>query len=379
MLKNPFQYGGLVGGSFFCNREKERADIAAAIRNGDKIFLHAERRLGKTSLVQEVLRNLPQNRYASAYIDLWPTDGAESFTLTTARAIAESMSDTADQILNIAKQLFSRLAPSITTDAEGKPKVTFGIASGANSGPELEEVLSAPEKIARRGKRQVAIVFDEVQQILEYGSDMVERQLRSIIQQQTGVSYIFLGSRKHLIQRMFLDRSRPLYRSAGHYPLGPIHTEHWIPFIEQKFNEGGRSISREVIEEVCRLSEGHPFYTQHICHALWELSETRRPVTVDLTTEAVDLLIDRESYAYTALWESLTTNQKRFLRGLASEPPGIQPYSGAFVHKYGLASASNSQRSAEVLLNRDLIDRDRESFIIVDRFFRIWILRRQIQ
>jgi len=30
------------------------------------------------------------------------------------------------------------------------------------------------------------------------------------------------------------------------------------------------------------------------------------------------------------------------------------------------------------LLNRDLIDRDRESFTIVDRFFRIWILRRQI-
>jgi hypothetical protein len=378
MLVNPFQYGSLVEGSFFCNREQEQADLTAHIHNGDKIFVHSERRLGKTSLVQQVLHNLPPKRYASAYVDLWPTDGEQSFTLATARAIAESMSGTVEQVLEVAKQLFTRLTPTITTDAEGKPRVNFGIAAGAQPGPDLDEVLAAPEKIAKRGKRRVVMVFDEIQQILEYQGDFVERKLRSIIQHQTGIAYIFLGSRKHLIQRMFLDRSRPLYRSAGHYPLGPIATKHWLPFIEKKFNEGGRSISREVIEEVCRLSEGHPFYTQHICHALWELSETKRPVTVDLTTEAVNILIDRESYAYTAMWESLTINQKRLLKGLASEASGAKPFSGAFVQKYGLTSPSNSQRSADALLNRDLIDRDRESFTIVDRFFRIWILRRQI-
>jgi hypothetical protein len=90
-------------------------------------------------------------------------------------------------------------------------------------------------------------------------------------------------------------------------------------------------------------------------------------------------LLDRESYAYTALWESLALNQKRLLRGLASEPAGVKPFAGAFIRRHGLGSASNSQRAVQSLLNRDLIDRDNGSFLIGDRFFRIWIERRQVQ
>ena len=37
-------------------------------------------------------------------------------------------------------------------------------------------MLAAPAKIAERGKRKVVIVFDEVQQVLEYESDLVERR-----------------------------------------------------------------------------------------------------------------------------------------------------------------------------------------------------------
>ena len=63
-------------------------------------------------------------------------------------------------------------------------------------------MLVAPAEIAVRGNRKVVVVFDEFQQILEYGGGMVERRLRSIIQNHEDVSYIFLGSRKHLIQKV---------------------------------------------------------------------------------------------------------------------------------------------------------------------------------
>jgi hypothetical protein len=376
-MNNPFQYGGIVEGAAFCNRKKEMADLAAGIENCEKLFLYSERRLGKTSLVQTVLRGLPKGRYAAAYVDLWPTDGERAFAAPTAQAITESMSSTAGQLLDIATRLFGRLAPSITTDAEGKPRVTFGLSRSGRPGPEIEEVLAAPAEIAQRGKRKVVVVFDEFQQVLEYESDMVERRLRSVIQKHRDVSYIFLGSRKHLLQKMFLDRSRPLYRAAGHYPLGSIETKHWIPFIGKKFREGEKPIADDAIRAVCELTEGHPFYTQHLCHALWDLCEPGEPVTELLIEDAIKVLLDRESYAYTTLWESLALNQTRLLRGLASELAGVKPFGGAFIGRYGLGSASNSQRAVEGLLNRDLIDRDNGSFLITDRFFRIWIGRKQ--
>ena len=48
---NPFKYGNVVLGNDFCNRSKEQKEILSAIKNGDKIFIYSERRLGKTSLI----------------------------------------------------------------------------------------------------------------------------------------------------------------------------------------------------------------------------------------------------------------------------------------------------------------------------------------
>lgn len=190
-MKNPFRYGGVVGGAAFCNRKKELQDLLRAMENSEKVFIYSERRLGKTSLVRSALQGLPKRQYCTAYVDLWPTDGEDSFIAATARAIAESMSTTADQLLDVAKEFFGRLAPSIGVDHEGKPRITFGVSTANQPGPEIEEVLAAPAKLAARGKQKVVVVFDEVQQILEYGSDIVERRLRTIVQKHDGVPTFF--------------------------------------------------------------------------------------------------------------------------------------------------------------------------------------------
>lgn len=208
---------------------------------------------------------------------------------------------------------------------------------------------------------------------MEYGGDQVERKLRSVIQNHQQVSYLFLGSRKHLIQKMVLDRNRPLYRAGGHYPLGPIAEEHWQPFIGDRFTQAGKDIHREHIHGVCQLTQGHPFYTQHLCHALWELCEPKASVNTEMLRAALKVLVDRESYAYTTVWESLTQSQKRFLKGLASEPARVKVFGGEFVSRYGISSASNAQRVVQALLAKDIIDRDNGSFLISDRFLRLWI------
>jgi hypothetical protein len=256
--------------------------------------------------------------------------------------------------------------------------LTFGISKHAELGPALDEVLETPAKIAAKGKLSVVVVFDEFQQILEYGNDQVERKLRSVIQNHRHVGYIFLGSRKHLIQKMFMDRSRPLYRAGGHYPLGPIVEEHWQPFIRKRFADADKVISKQHIHDVCELTHGHPFYTQHLCHVLWELCEPKAEVTEQMIQSAVRVLLERENYAYTTLWESLTIPQKRFLNGLAGESAGVKVFAGEFVRRYGLGSASNVQRAVDGLLERDIIDRDNGSFLITDRFFRLWIQAAQV-
>lgn len=377
-MRNPFEYGGVVMGTAFCNRRKEVADLARAMSNAEKLFIFSERRMGKTSLVRAALRRLPKREWVSAYVDLWPTDNEAMFVTAVAKAITESMSNTAGKALKIAQTFFGSLTPSITVSDDGKPVLKFGIAPNSHPGPVLNEVLEIPQRIARERGFGVVIVLDEFQQIFEYADDRVERKLRSVIQNHRDVAYLFLGSRKHLIEQMMVDRSRPLYRSGGHYPLGPIDEKHWQPFIQRRFTDAGKKIAEDRIHELCVMTQGHPFYTQHLCHALWERCEPDREVTANLLHLAVETLLERESYAYSTLWDSLTTAQRRLLRGLAGEDAGVQVFSGGFIQSKGLKSASTVQRAIATLLARDLIDREGNSYFITDRFFRLWVQHRQM-
>src|SRR5215470_8966183 len=77
------------------------------------------------------------------------------------------------------------------------------------------------------------------------------------------------------------------------------------------------------------------------------IMRTKRAVTNEMIRAAVRILLDRETYAYTMLWESLTIPQKRFLKGLAAEAAGVKVFGGEFVSRYGLGSPSNAQRVVE--------------------------------
>ncbi len=98
-----------------------------------------------------------------------------------------------------------------------------------------------------------------------------------------------------------------------------------------------------------------------------------------MVNAATQLLLKREDYAYTTLWESLAVNQRKFLKGLASEAGKVQPFSAEFIGTYGLGSASNVQRVVDSLSERDVIDRDNGSFLISDRFFRLWVQSVQLR
>src|SRR5438552_1128930 len=104
-------------------------------------------------------------------VDLWPTDSETSFIAAIARGITASMSTSADKMLQTAKKFFGSLTPMISVDEEGKPSLNFGLAKHAKIEPVLEEVLETPARIAGKGGPRVAVVLDEFQQILEYGSD----------------------------------------------------------------------------------------------------------------------------------------------------------------------------------------------------------------
>ncbi len=377
-MRNPFFYGGTAFGESFCNRSGELRDLKNAVDSSLNLFLFGERRLGKTSLLRKLMASLPDDDYIKVYIDLWVCSTEDIFIRTCAAAFTQVLEKTPQKLLNRAKELFSSFSPTITLDSSGNPTLTLNSATLEKTEPLLEQVLSLPQMIADKyPEKQVVVILDEFQQIKNFKSDHAERVLRSVIQNHDSVAYLFCGSKKHVIQQMFMDRKSPLFRSAGHYPIEVIDLSHWREFIKSHFSNTGKSVGDDMVEKVVSVSGGHPFYTQLLCSTLWELMEPGRENDSQMLEEAIDLLLNREQYAYMTLWETLPLNARQMLIAASVEEYLEKPYSSEIMMKYGLKTPSAAQRALAKLKNEEIVEIDNSGrHYVADRFFALWIRRR---
>ena len=65
---NPFKYGRVVSAENFCPRPNLLKQLTGFIKSGQNVVLQGERRMGKTSLLYETVRQL--KRYRLLYVDL---------------------------------------------------------------------------------------------------------------------------------------------------------------------------------------------------------------------------------------------------------------------------------------------------------------------
>ncbi len=376
-MVNPFEYGGIVSSDAFCNRKNELKELRRFVENSGKLFMYGERRIGKTSLLQHLIDNLSEDRFIVSFIDVWRCTDTSDFIRECAKAFGSTGSLSPKGLLKRAKTLFPGLTPVLTVDDNGKPQLSFSSLHRKNEIPLLSEVLSAPGRIAESSPdKQVLVVFDEFQEIRNFNDDRIERVLRSEVQKHSNVAYIFCGSRKHMLREMFLKSGSPLYRSAAHYPIDCIAPEHWIPFINDRFMIKGISLENNIIQDICSLTEGHPFYTQMICDILWDSCESGQEPDKQMLAKALRTVLDRESEGYNAVWESLPSNPQKMLIAAAFEKPLVQPFSGKIVSRYNLANPSSARNGLEYLITHDLIERRDGIYYISDRFIALWLRRR---
>ncbi len=78
----PFSYGGILAGKQFCNRIKEMDDLVLADLSGEKLFIHGERRIGKTSLLRKVMVEFSNKKVIPVLINVWKcVDAADTLSL----------------------------------------------------------------------------------------------------------------------------------------------------------------------------------------------------------------------------------------------------------------------------------------------------------
>ncbi len=373
-MKNPFVYGKEVSGSNFCNRKDEIRELYRDALNSQNVIIFSQRRLGKTSLINEILKKSRDTGILTVYVDLYALLTEEDLVRMYAKAVAEALFGKMARALQKAGTFFRKIRPTLTFDEAGKPTYSVDIEK-KDILPLLEDALEAVRRYADKKRKKAVVVFDEFQQIGQFKTDRAEKIMRSSIQRHRNISYIFMGSKKHLIFDMFNNSNRPFYKSAKPFPLSRIDGDELSEFIQNKFKNTKKLLPEALAKKIVAACECHPYYLQYLCHIIWEKAIDKEIVKKEDFSGSLDLLLSRESSTYEATWNLLTLKQKQVLLALAKVMPDEKLFSSTFLEKNNLGSASSLQRTLHSLIEKDLIDKEEELYAIIDIFFKKWLLR----
>jgi hypothetical protein len=378
---NPFRYGDVASGDFFTDREHELRELQLDVRSGQNVLILSPRRFGKTSLVTEAIRHLRERKVLVAYVDLLRATNKPELAGFLATALYEGLESPFEQALHRVAEFFGDLPLrpkiSLSTGPDGSvtPSFEFGVsATEEDADATLERLFEMPARVAAKRKRRVAMVIDEFQAILDI-DDKLPRRMRADFQFQPEVAHVYLGSKQHLLRRVFTDANQPLYNSARIMPLGPIAPERFEPFVRERFDSTGLSIEGQAITRVLEITRGHPHDTQKLCYFAWNLALASGRATVEADVDlALAQVIRTDTARYTEIWESLTPIQRRVLEMVARVGASEDLRSSRARATYGLKSYATTEYALDALLERSLIDRlEPGRFTVSDVFLFHWL------
>lgn len=312
------------------------------------------------------------------YIDLFPVTTFGDFVKIFAQSISSSEHHSRFKtFIKTLGKILPKLFPKIIIKPHGNAEISFDLERlFKEKEAVLDDLLEAVPYLAKSKKKTALVVFDEFQEISKLEEyDKLERIIRSHIQKHQDVSYVFLGSKRHLMQEMFKNRNRPLYNCGRHFPLNKISPQDFSSFIKDNFLKTGIKIKEEETEKILSLTECHPYYTQLFCHILWDNCHEQGSTDSRDIDNTLEQLIMEEEHSYSIIWEDLSSVQRTLVKALAYDE-ALSIFSHAFLQKYALKSVSALQKAIKTLEKKEIIERVNGHYVLSDLFFKKWINKR---
>jgi hypothetical protein len=373
-IANPFRFGALARDEAFTDRDEEIAELAADARNGQDVVIFAPRRFGKTSLVDRVQQRLVRDKVLVGQVNLMRAPTKEKLAEKLAAVVHEDIAGPLARAKDFTTRVFRglRVSPTMTVDPQ-TGALGFSFAAGHQAedvDATLERLFELVAEVAADRGRPALLILDEFQEIIEIDRDL-PKLLRSVFQEQPEVAHFYLGSKRHMMERIFNDENEPFWRSARQLELGPIAAEPFAAFIAERFEATGRRIDPAVTDEILAVTGGHPYATQQLCYFLWEQTPARARATPARLQAALGKVLQSEHTHFSLLWDRASANQKLVLQALAREPG--HPLSEQYRRRHGLRPVSSTQKAIEALTRDEVVARERGRTWIAEPFLAEWI------
>ena len=218
------------------------------------------------------------------------------------------------------------------------------------------------------------LILDEFQEVVEIDPDL-PKLMRSVFQEQPDVAHIYLGSKRHMMERIFSDENEPFWRSAkqmelGVIPVGALPAPHRGGLLAGR-PRGGRRCPGRRARHHGRASLRHPGAVLLALGADHRQRGPGRPR--ERFGAALDAVLRSEYAHFSLVWDRATSLQRRVLLALAREPG--RPLGSEYRRRHDLPGPSSVQRALQSLVREELVARKGPQHRIAEPFLAEWIVR----
>ena len=372
-MDNPFIYRAYQSKELFCDRQKELQKLIKNALSGADTTLIAQRRIGKTGLIYRLFDEIKTEGIplTPIYIDIFATRSLEDLVKVLSEAILSEFPEQTS-IGKRFSQFIRSLRPMISYDPlTSAPQLQLTMQTQQ----EKEQTLGQLLTFLDTQDTHVLLAIDEFQQIRNYPENNVEALLRTHIQRLNNVTFLFCGSKRHLMLDIFSSERNPFYRSTEFLALDKIPADSYAEFIQQKFRQADIDIDTEAVSYILDWTRRHTYFTQRLCHTVFNMAE--KSVDVDFVKQAAVGILQSDTIVFNQYQQILTAGQWDFLIAVAKEGEARQITSQKFLQKYKLGNASSVNRMVKSLIEKDLLNEDTENgkpvYSLNDVFLSRWL------
>ena len=305
-MKNPFKFGTIVEDEFFTDRKEDLQYIRRVMDSENHLALISPRRFGKSSLVLKAAKQLKR-----PYIML------NMQGITSTKDLSNKMLEAILKLYpmkNIKVLLRNfRIVPTISTNPMNDSfEVSFN-PSAVNTDMMLEDVIKLANDVSTE-KKKVIVIFDEFQEIKEIEKGL-DKKLRSIMQHECKVNYIFLGSQESMMDEIFNKKKSPFYHFGLLMRLKRIPKEEFFLFLKERF-DNITSDSGQISNEILQVTHCHPYYTQQLAFQVWDVIQYQK-AKGNVVEQAIGQLVQMHDLDFERFWINFNKMDRTTLMLLA--------------------------------------------------------------
>lgn len=355
-MENPFKFGTLVDNQYFTDRIEELEQINRTLNSPNHLILISPRRFGKSSLVKKAVTESKR-----PYI---------SINMQQVTCIEDLASLLLKGVFHLhpwekAKHLLAnfRVMPTVSITPLGD-NMEIGFQTTSNISALLEDALSLVEKVSDEDNR-IIVIFDEFQEFIEIEKG-IDKKMRSIIQEQSKINYIFLGSEESMMSDIFERKKSPFYHFGRLMRLKKIPYNDFYEYVNERIKNVVTDNQDRLTKEILSFTSCHPYYTQQLAAMVWDNAYYRKNQSEELLSVSINQIIQSHDLDFERIWMSLNNTDKKIIRILSKDE---KPYENKSL------PTSTIYSSIKKLMKKGFLIKE-EKYEIEDPFFRQWICER---